>query len=36
MTGCNIRELENVVEYAVTMETGSPIGLESLPANFRR
>ena len=31
----NIRELENVVEYAVTMETGSLIGLESLPVNFR-
>ena len=31
----NIRELENVVEYAVTMETGSQIELENLPVNFR-
>lgn len=31
----NIRELENVVEYAVTMETGSQVGLENLPVNFR-
>ncbi len=30
----NIRELENVVEYAVTMETGSQIELENLPVSF--
>ena len=31
----NIRELENVVEYAVTMESGSQIELENLPVTFR-
>lgn len=31
----NIREMENVIEYAVNMENGEIIGLDSLPARFR-
>ncbi len=32
----NVRELENAVEYAVNMEAGSVIRLESLPPRFKR
>jgi transcriptional regulator with PAS, ATPase and Fis domain len=32
----NIRELENVVEYGVTMETGALIRQENLPPHMRR
>lgn len=31
----NIRELENVIEYAVTMETSNMIELENLPTHMR-
>lgn len=31
----NIREMENVIEYAVNMENEEIIGLDSLPARFR-
>ena len=32
----NIRELENTIEYAVNMETGSYINLDSLPPRLKR
>jgi len=32
----NIRELENVVEYAVTMETGNMITLDNLPVRIQQ
>lgn len=31
----NIREMENVIEYAVNMETGNIIGVSSLPSKFK-
>lgn len=31
----NIRELENIVEFAVAMETGSQIGIASLPSHLQ-
>ncbi len=31
----NVRELENIIEHAVTLETGTQIGIHSLPAYLR-
>ena len=31
----NVRELENIIEHAVTLETGAQIGIQSLPAYLR-
>ena len=31
----NVRELENIIEHAVTLETGSQISIKSLPAYLR-